>query len=63
LLTSLKGAPKEVGRFDCSYCVSLTSLEGAPEKVKGNFNCKSCGTRFAGEDIKKLSDIKGYIDC
>ena len=38
-LTSLKGAPKEVGgHFDCS-CNKLTTLKGAPEKVGGNFDC------------------------
>ena len=38
-LTSLKGAPQEVGgNFDCSYN-QLTSLEGAPQEVGGNFDC------------------------
>ena len=38
-LTSLKGAPQEVGRdFDCSWN-KLTSLEGAPQEVGRNFNC------------------------
>ena len=38
-LTSLKGAPTEVGRdFDCSRN-QLTSLEGAPQKVGSSFNC------------------------
>ena len=38
-LTSLRGAPKEVGRS--FYCDGnqLTSLEGAPEKVGGSFYC------------------------
>ena len=40
-LTSLKGAPKEVGgHFDCSDN-QLTSLEGAPQKVGGDFSCES----------------------
>ncbi len=30
------------GDFDCSECKSLTSLEGAPEKVTGDFNCSEC---------------------
>ena len=39
-LTSLEGAPKEVGsHFSCNNCNNLTSLEGAPEKVKGAFDC------------------------
>ena len=38
-LTSLEGAPKEVGGdFYCSYN-QLTSLKGAPEKVGGDFGC------------------------
>ena len=38
-LTSLKGAPQEVGGyFDCSYN-QLTSLEGAPQEVGGDFRC------------------------
>ena len=38
-LTSLKGAPIEVGeKFDCSYN-RLTSLEGAPQRVGGSFDC------------------------
>ena len=38
-LTSLEGAPQEVG--GCFYCYdnSLTSLEGAPKEVKGYFYC------------------------
>jgi hypothetical protein len=38
-LTSLEGAPQEVGGdFDCSVN-KLTSLEGAPQIVRGNFKC------------------------
>ena len=38
-LTSLKGAPQEVGgRFDCSRN-QLTSLEGAPQTVGEGFDC------------------------
>lgn len=39
-LTSLEGAPREVGTsFYCSNN-NLTSLEGAPREVGGNFNCR-----------------------
>ena len=42
-LTSLKGAPKEVGgRFLCFNCDKIISLEGAPEKVGEDFNCSDC---------------------
>ena len=38
-LTSLEGAPKEVGGdFDCSDN-KLISLEGAPKEVGGGFDC------------------------
>jgi len=40
-LTSLEGAPKEVGRtFNCSNN-QITSLEGAPQKVGQGFYCSS----------------------
>ena len=46
-LTSLVGAPEEVGgTFDCNGCHSLSSLKGAPKKVK-NFDCSLC-------DLKSL---------
>jgi hypothetical protein len=39
LLTTLEGAPKEVGGdFDCRNN-QLTTLEGAPKEVGGNFYC------------------------
>ena len=38
-LTSLKGAPTEIGGdFNCSNNI-LTSLKGAPQEVGGDFNC------------------------
>lgn len=48
-LTSLKGAPQEVGGyFDCSNN-ELTSLEGAPQKVGDSFYC----------GYNKLKTLKG----
>ena len=42
-LSSLKGAPKEVGEsFFCCDCSNLSSLKGAPEKVGGYFYCDNC---------------------
>ena len=38
-LTSLEGAPQEVGRDFLCNDNSLTSLEGAPQNVNGAFNC------------------------
>lgn len=38
-LTTLEGAPQEVGsEFSCSNN-KLTSLEGVPQQVRGNFHC------------------------
>ena len=40
-LTSLEGAPQEVGgSFNCSYN-NLTSLEGAPQTIGGEFGCSN----------------------
>ena len=40
-LTSLEGAPKEVGNFfDCSYN-ELTTLKGAPKEVGNFFDCSN----------------------
>ena len=39
-LTSLKGAPTEVGGNFLCYKNKLTSLEGAPKEVGGYFNCQ-----------------------
>ena len=38
-LTSLVGAPQEVGESFCCDSNSLTSLVGAPQKVGGSFKC------------------------
>ena len=48
-ITSLEGAPTEVGgSFNCSWN-KLTSLEGAPQIVGGNFHCSR----------NKLTSLKG----
>ena len=63
-LTSLLGAPKEVGRnFDCSYCSNLESLQGAPKEVGWDFDCTSCPNLHSLAGIGKVkgeifSDIK-----
>ena len=38
------------GDFNCSYCYSLTSLEGAPKEVGGVFYCDNC---------KSLTSLEG----
>ena len=59
-LTSLKGAPKEVGgNFWCSSN-GLTSLEGAPEKVGGKFNCASNSLTSLEGGPK---EVGGVFDC
>lgn len=40
-LTTLKGAPKEIGGNFYCYSNKLTTLEGAPKEIGGNFNCDS----------------------
>ena len=63
-LTSLKGGPKKIGgNFNCMQCRSLASLEGAPEKVGGYFECRFCKVKFTEDDIKKISNVKGEIEC
>jgi len=44
-LTTLEGAPQEVGgSFDCSDCTSLVTLEGCPRVVKKSFWCLDCSS-------------------
>ena len=50
------------GNFDCSECDLLTSLEGAPEKVGGDFYCQQYIDCFTQKDIEKVSNIKGRIN-
>ena len=61
-LTSLEGAPKEVGGdFECIGCKALTSLEGAPKKVGGDFYCAICLSLTSLEGAPK--EVGGYFDC
>ena len=64
-LTSLEGAPKEVGgEFSCDNCSSLKSLEGAPEKVGGYFNCCNCTNLTSLEGAPKEVGRDFYCyDC
>ena len=60
-LSTLKGAPKEVGgnfRCDNNY---LSSLEGAPEKVKGDFLCQNNIFLTSLEGAPK--EVKGSFNC
>ena len=61
-LTSLKGAPEEVGdHFYCGYCEKLTSLEGSPKIVGSGFYCESCNnlTSLKGAPEK----VEGVFNC
>ena len=58
-LTSLEGAPKEVGGdFNCSYCSKLTSRKGAPKKVVGRFWCSNCPNLIITQQDKKKYVLK-----
>ena len=63
-LKTLEGAPKEVGDdFNCNNCDALKSLDGAPKKVGGNFFCRACKIQFTEDDVKKVSNVRGEINC
>ena len=47
------------GKFICFGCDKLTSLEGAPKEVGGNFSCWNCCVKFTVDDVKKVSNVKG----
>jgi hypothetical protein len=61
-ITSLEGAPQEVGRdFDCSDCNSLKTLDGSPKKVKGYFFCSYCHSLQSLQGIPK--EIGEDFEC
>ena len=49
------------GYFDCNYCRSLKSLEGAPKKVGDNFYCSRCNSLKSLEGAPK--EIGGNFYC
>lgn len=49
------------GKFDCSYCRSIKSLEGTPEKVNGHFACYYCENLTSFEGAPKT--VGGDFDC
>lgn len=51
------------GFFIVRFCNYLKSLEGAPEKVGGVFNCSNCKGNFTEEDVKKVSNVNRNIIC
>jgi hypothetical protein len=59
-LTSLEGAPQEVGEIFSCYRNKLTSLGGAPHRVGGEFNCHHNNlTSLKGAP----SEVGGNFDC
>ena len=61
-ITSLKGAPKEVGgNFFCTNCDNLISLEGAPRKVGRSFWCNNCPNLVSLEGAP--IEVGGGFDC
>lgn len=59
-LKSLKGCPKKVGMFSCSWCHNLTSLEGGPKEVSGGYACNNCDLKSLKGAPKKVG---GCFDC
>ena len=61
-LTSLEGAPKEVGgNFYCPYN-PLTSLEGLPKEIGEDLYISFAKEiHFTEEEIRKVSKIKGKV--
>ena len=49
------------GYFDCGYCKSLKTLEGAPEKFKGNFDCSNCKSLKSLEGAPEK--VRGFFNC
>ena len=47
--------------FRVTYCNSLKSLEGAPKKVGGNFDCSSCNSLTSLEDAPQI--VNGDFRC
>ena len=57
--------PFKFGRVDkdfyCSYCTSLTSLEGTPQKVWRDFSCHGCTSLTSLEGSPQ--EVGGDFDC
>ena len=49
------------GSFGISYCDSLKSFEGAPEKVGGDFHCSKCNSLESFEGAPK--EVGGDFNC
>lgn len=62
-LESLDGAPIEVGEdFNCDNDIKLTSLNGAPKKVK-NFHCSDNISLLSIDDLPDNIDLLVFKRC
>ena len=60
-LTTLQGGPKTVrGDFYCKNN-NLTTLQGAPKTVRGDFYPANNPGNFTEEDVRAVSNVRGYI--
>ena len=57
----VKFAPVK-GNFDCDYCTSLISLDGAPSSVGGSFSCTDCTSLTSLTGVSSLVDSDFYCD-
>ena len=48
------------GSFFCSHN-QLTSLQGAPKSVDGNFYCGSNPIKFTEEQVRSVCDVRGTV--
>ena len=48
------------GNFSCSDN-NLTSLDGAPRSVGGDFDCSNNAIKFTIEQVRAVCDVKGTI--
>ena len=62
-LASLEGAPKKVRSFYCNDCISLTTLEGAPQEVEGTFACSWCNSLTNLEGAPEACHSFYCYDC
>jgi len=49
------------GHFDCSENISLTSLDGAPRTVDGDFFIHDCGKQFTEKEVRAVCQIGGRV--
>ena len=60
----LEKIPLKFGKVDGFFSCSvnqLTSLEGCPKKVNGNFYCSNNKVKFTEDDVRKVCDVKGVV--